>query len=271
MAFSTIITPSEAAPFVGDTGWLFVDCRAVLGQPDAGRAAYQREHLAGAVFADLDTDLSAPVVPGVTGRHPLPGEEEFEATAGRLGIGPETQVVAYDERDGSMAAARLWWLLHWSGHDTVAVLDGGLDSWRAAGLPLAGGIEQRPSTVFTGRFREAMAVGADGLEERTLVDARAADRFRGENETVDPVAGHIPGAVSLPFAGNVGADGRFLAPAALAERYAGLTEPVFYCGSGVTAAHSVLAYAHAGLGTAALYPGSWSEWITDPSRPVETG
>ncbi len=264
--FTTLVTADEAAPHLDDPGWVFVDCRAVLGQPGAGRAAYEESHLAGAVHADLDTDLCGPVVPGVTGRHPLPGEEEFEATARRLGIGPDTQVVAYDAANGALAAARLWWMLRWAGHDAVAVLDGGL----AAGLPLASGVERRAPGAFVGRFREAMAIDTEHLAGQRLVDVRAAERFRGENEPIDPVAGHIPGAVSLPFAGNVTHDGRFLPAQLLRERYADLDEPVFYCGSGVTAAQSVLAYAHAGLGTARLYPGSWSEWITDPERPIET-
>jgi len=271
MSFTTLITPAEAAPHRTDPDWLFVDCRFVLGQPGRGRTAYEESHIAGAVYADLDTDLSGPVVPGRTGRHPLPDEEVFEEVAGLLGIGPETQVVAYDERSGAMAAARLWWLLRWAGHDEVAVLDGGLDGWRAVGLPLASGVEERPPTVFTGRYRESMTVNADALDGKVLVDCRTSDRYRGENETVDPVAGHIPGAVSLPFTDNVAPVGTFLPPEELQERFAGVTEPVFYCGSGVTAAHNVLAYAHAGLGTAGLYPGSWSEWITDPDRPVELG
>jgi thiosulfate/3-mercaptopyruvate sulfurtransferase len=271
VAFTTLITPAEAAPHLGDSSWVFVDCRFTLGQPGAGRAEYEASHLAGAVYADLNADLSGPVIAGVTGRHPLPAEEVFEQTARRLGIGPQSQVVAYDESSGAMAAARMWWLLKWAGHDEVAVLDGGLAAARDAGLPLVSGVEGRPDGDFVGRFREAMTVGADQLAGHMLVDARAPERYRGENETVDPVAGHIPGALSVPFAGNVGPDGRFLPPERLQERYAGLTEPVFYCGSGVTAAHNVLAYAHAGLGTARLYPGSWSEWITDESRPVATG
>lgn len=272
MPYTTLIGVAEAVPHRDDPDWLFVDCRHALGQPDAGRAAYRAAHVAGAVFADLDTDLSGPVVPGRTGRHPLPAEAAFEATAGRLGIGPGTQVVAYDASSGAMAAARLWWLLRWAGHDAVAVLDGGLAAWTAAGLPVASGDEERPPAAFTGRFGRMPVATTDELPDgRILVDARAADRFRGENETVDPVAGHIPGARSLPYAGNVTSAGTFETPATLRQRFAelGSGEKVFYCGSGVTAAHHVLAHEHAGLGAAALYPGSWSEWITDEDRPVE--
>jgi thiosulfate/3-mercaptopyruvate sulfurtransferase len=275
MTFSTLISVADAAAHLDDPAWLFVDCRFVLGQPGAGRTAYLAGHLAGAVYADLDEDLSGPVVPGETGRHPLPEQDRFAATATWLGVGPDTQVVAYDDGSGALAAARLWWLLNWAGHDAVAVLDGGFTAWRDAGLPCVTGPQERPPGAFTGRFRNELAVGATELAGRTVVDSRAADRYRGENETIDPVAGHIPGARSLPFAGNLGPNGLFLGPAELRERFAAVAgadgPPVFYCGSGVTAAQNVLAYTHAGLGMPALYPGSWSEWITDPARPVETG
>jgi thiosulfate/3-mercaptopyruvate sulfurtransferase len=283
MTFDTLISADEAAAHLADPGWVFVDCRFVLGQAEQGRAAYLDRHIAGAVYAHLDEDLSGPVIPGKTGRHPLPAEEDFEATVARLGIDPESQVVAYDERSGDMAAARLWWLLKWAGHDSVAVLSGGFSAWTALDLPCASGVEEHPPSRFVGRFREAMAASTEevlaSLGDRVLIDSRASNRYRGENEVIDPVAGHIPGAYSLPVAGNVSPDGTFLDAGPLRARFEavpGADDPhatIFYCGSGVTAAHGVLAYAHAGLGPGLpkLYAGSWSEWITDPARPVETG
>jgi thiosulfate/3-mercaptopyruvate sulfurtransferase len=270
MSYQTLISADDAAKHLGDRGWVFVDCRFTLGDPDAGRRDYAGAHLPGAVFADLDRDLSGPIVPGRTGRHPLPAEDEFERTMSRLGIGPGSQVVAYDAGPGAMAAARLWWLLTWAGHDLVAVLDGGLARWGATGHPTTRGHDpgSEPPEPFRATYRPGLVATADELTGRTLVDVRAADRFRGENETIDPVPGHIPGALSVPFAGNVAPDGTLLAPAELRRRYGAIDDPVFYCGSGVSAAHSVLAYRHAGLGMPQLYPGSWSEWITDPARPV---
>jgi thiosulfate/3-mercaptopyruvate sulfurtransferase len=292
MTYGTLISADEAAGQLGDPRWVFVDCRFTLGDPDAGRRAYLAGHLPGAVFADLDRDLSGPIVPGRTGRHPLPVQDTFERTMTRLGVTPDSQVVAYDAGSGAMAAARLWWLLTWAGHDAVAVLDGGLAHWTATGHPATtadsratrrapaelGPAEDAATAAgrpFRARYRPELVAAAsdltpDALAGRTLIDARAADRFRGENETVDPVGGHIPGAINLPFAGNIDPDGRLHPPAALRERYDGTGNPVFYCGSGVSAAHSVLAYRHAGLGMPQLYPGSWSEWITSPGRPRAT-
>jgi thiosulfate/3-mercaptopyruvate sulfurtransferase len=292
MTVSTLIRATSAAAHLDDPGWVFVDCRFTLGQPDAGRTAYRTEHLPGAVYADLDRDLSGPITPGRTGRHPLPAPDALVATLSRLGIDAGTQVVTYDERTGGMAAARLWWLLRWAGHDAVAVLDGGLAAWRDAGLPTsAEPVEPTPRT-FTPRFRDGLTATADdllralGTDRYLLLDARAADRYRGENETVDPVAGHIPGAASTPYTENLTPDGTFRDPADLRAQFAAATpaapadpgvdpapadRTVTYCGSGVTAAHTVLAYAHAGLGLPRLYAGSWSEWITDPARPVATG
>jgi|SRR5579884_2669849 len=283
MPYTTLVSVSDAATHLGDPGWAFVDCRFVLGRPEHGREAYLARHIPGAVYADLERDLSGPAVAGRTGRHPLPDQAALDATFSRLGIGPETQVVAYDESTGAMAAARLWWLLRWASHDAVAVLDGGLSAWLAAGLPTASGEETRPLALFKGRYRPELVAGASevlavaGRSDGVLLDARTRDRFRGENETIDPVAGHIPGAVSMPYPDNLSPAGVFLSPERLAQRFADAarTAPpeatIVYCGSGVTAAHDVLACAHAGLGMPKLYAGSWSEWITDPSRPVATG
>ena len=229
------------------------------------------------MWTDLETDLAGP--PGTGGRHPLPTPADAEAAMRRLGVSDGRAVVVYDDADGSVAA-RAWWLLRWLGHGDVRLLDGGLAAWTAAGLPLEqdetnpepGDFSARPGAMPVLDADAAAALATAGV----LLDARAAERFRGEVEPVDPVAGHVPGARSAPTTGNVGADGRFLDPAALRDRFAavGATDddaPVgAYCGSGVTAAHTVLALEVAGI-PAALYAGSWSEWVTDPSRPVATG
>ncbi|GIV61135.1 MAG: putative 3-mercaptopyruvate sulfurtransferase [Rhodothermaceae bacterium] len=256
-----------------------VDCRFSLQDPERGRRAYREAHIPGAVYAHLDDDLSGPVVPGRTGRHPWPDPDALAATLSAFGIDETVQVVAYDDAGGAIAA-RLWGLLTWLGHDAVAVLDGGWPAWQRAGYPVRGGEERRPPRRFVPRPRPGLLVTAGDVERVRqdpawrLLDARAPERFRGEHEPIDPVAGHIPGAVSAPFAGNLDDGGRFLPPETLRARYATLLgevppeRVVCYCGSGVTANHVRLAMAHAGLGLPRLYPGSWSEWITDPARPV---
>jgi thiosulfate/3-mercaptopyruvate sulfurtransferase len=254
-------------PVLLDVRW------SLAGGP--GRADYAAGHLPGARFVDLDTDLADP--PGPRGRHPLPDADRFAAAMRRLGVRADTGVVVYDAAD-STAAARAWWLLRRFGHPDVRVLDGGLAAWlRADGLVEAhppvvteGDFTPGPSTVDALALDAVLPFAADGL----LLDARAAERYRGEVEPVDPVAGHIPGAVSAPTAANVTGDGTFADPAALRDRFVALgadgTRPVaVYCGSGVTAAHEVLALEVAGV-RAALYPGSWSEWVADPARPVAT-
>ena len=278
-----MIDPLEARGHLGEKSWLFVDCRFFIREPDRAERDYEQSHIAGAVFAHLDRDLSGSIIRGVTGRHPLPSPDVFAATAGRLGIGPATQVVAYDESTGAMAAARLWWLLKWAGHDAVAVLDGGLNRWISLGFPCAVGAELRPAAPFEARFRPKMAVNADDvlavLSDPTYIvlDARAEERYRGMNETIDPVAGHIEGAFSAPYMDNLGANACFRSPSELADRFEKLAggrdadHTVFYCGSGVTAAHNVLAYALSGKGIPRLYAGSWSDWITDPRRPTAAG
>ncbi|HEX6448426.1 MAG TPA: sulfurtransferase [Trebonia sp.] len=298
---NVLITAAELAelsppPVILDVRW------SLSGPP--GVEEYHAGHIPGAVFADLDRDLAAP--PGRGGRHPLPSAADFQATMRRLGVSGTRPVVVYDAAD-STAAARAWWLLRYFGHHDVRVLDGGYRAWTSAGLPSARGDDppEPPATpqrapaatepaqagradgplraARTGDFTAspghlprldadaAASVARTGL----LLDARAAERYRGETEPVDPVAGHIPGAVSVPTAQNVKADGTFRPPAELASRFADVgaasASPVgAYCGSGVTAAHEVLALTLAGI-PAALYVGSWSEWITDPSRPVATG
>lgn len=264
-----------------------LDVRWQLGGPP-GLQRYLAGHLPGAVYVDLDADLAAPPGSGAGGRHPLPAAGDFEAAMRRAGLRAGQLAVVYDDGDATVAA-RLWWLLRYFGHDRVAVLDGGYAAWRAAGLPGPAGQVAPPPGDFAAGPGGAMPVLDDAGAARlaragVLLDARAAVRYRGETEPADPVAGHIPGAVSAPASGNTGADGMFLPGPDLARRFAALGVPEpgrrpgqdrpplvgAYCGSGVTAAQEVLALELAGW-TAALYPGSWSAWCADPSRPVATG
>jgi thiosulfate/3-mercaptopyruvate sulfurtransferase len=271
-----------------ESGLRIVDCRYVLGRPGAGEPLWREGHIPGAAFMDLDRDLASP--PGERGRHPLPDADTFEAAARRAGIGSDSLVVAYDEA-AEGGAARLWWLLHHFGHDNVTVLDGGLREWRAQGGDLRAGDEKIEPGDFRARAPAKDTVTADELtgaaarppgeaapvlhgRSPVLVDARAPERYRGEVEPIDRVAGHIPGAGSLPFA-ELAPDGRFLPPAELRARFeaAGVEsgdEAVAYCGSGVTACVVVLAAEVAGIGPARLYPGSWSEW-SGRGLPVERG
>ncbi|KVZ12884.1 3-mercaptopyruvate sulfurtransferase [Burkholderia ubonensis] len=257
------------------------DCRFDLADTGAGETAYAAGHIPGAQYLHLDHDLSGRKT-GTNGRHPLPTRDALVATLVDRGLKQGQQVVAYDAQGGSYAA-RLWWLLRWLGHDSVAVLDGGLQAWQAAGQPLTTET-QHPSR---GDFRaqaplestvDAQAVLANLTSHaRVVIDARAADRYRGENETIDPVGGHIPGARNRFFKDNLAADGRFKTGHELRETFSALlagTEPnlaILQCGSGVTACHNALAMEIAGLHGASLYPGSWSEWCADPSRPIATG
>ncbi len=282
MSYTTLISSSQLAAHLNDRDWVIVDCRFDLGSTAWGEEQYRRSHIPGAVYAHLDHDLSSAVQPDVTGRHPLPAIEALARRLSDWGVDERSQVVAYDQ-NGGMFAARLWWLLRWLGHERVAVLDGGWQCWQGEGGAVD---DQRPATIsrqFVPRPRPELVVEVQEviaiLQQGTgkLLDARGADRFRGENETIDPVAGHIPGAVSAPFTDNLGPDGCFLDKAQLAARYRGLLgggtaeQSVVYCGSGVTATHDLLAMLHVGLGEARLYAGSWSHWITDPTRPVATG
>jgi thiosulfate/3-mercaptopyruvate sulfurtransferase len=276
--FSAVISPAELADLVQAPELRVVDCRASLQDPEAGREQYRQGHLPGASFADLLTDLSGPILPGKTGRHPLPDIEAFVARVRSWGIGSASQVVVYDDASGAFAS-RLWWLLRWLGHEAVAVLDGGWSAWVAESRPVTTQVPILAVGDFTARSHTDWVVQARDLLQsspRKLFDARAPERFRGDVEPIDPVAGHIPGASNLPFADNL-KDGRFRSPAALRERFASALdgtppeEAIVYCGSGVTACHDLLAFAHAGLPIPKLYAGSWSEWITDPDRPTQKG
>ncbi|CAM5607553.1 sulfurtransferase [Streptomyces avidinii] len=254
---------------------VLLDVRWQLGGPDQ-RPAYEAGHLPGAVYVDLDAELAGPA--GAGGRHPLPDPEEFGAVMRRAGVSAGAPVVVYDGGQG-WAAARAWWLLRWTGHPEVRVLDGGLAAWTAGGGPVSAGDEAAREGDFKpnpGAIGLLDAEGAAALARSgVLLDARAGERYRGEVEPIDRVGGHIPGAVSAPTTENVGPDGLFLAPGVLRERFAGLgaggsARVGVYCGSGVSGAHEVLALSVAGI-PAALYAGSWSEWSADPARPVATG
>lgn len=278
MAYDTLIDADELHARLGDPRWVIIDCRFDLAAPEAGRAAYHEGHLPGARYAHLDDDLSGPVGPS-TGRHPLPAAEVMARRLAAWGVTNDSQVVAYDDSGGGIAA-RLWWLLRWLGHDAAAVLDGGLDAWRRRGYaldtevpdPTAGGFMAKVRAGQWVDSREAEAVLARSAA--LMVDAREASRFRGEHEPIDPIAGHVPGARNAPFAGNLDAEGRFLAPAVLRARFEAVLEgydpaaSLHMCGSGVTACHNLLAMAVAGLPLGRLYAGSWSEWIRDPRRGV---
>jgi thiosulfate/3-mercaptopyruvate sulfurtransferase len=288
VAFDTLIDVPALVDLRSRGAAVVLDCRFDLMNPAAGYNAYLAGHIPGARYADLNRDLAAPVTPA-SGRHPLPEPETFAATLDEWGIGNGTQVIAYDESNG-MFAARAWWMLRWLGHRAAAVLDGGFKAWLAAGGAVAQGEEPAspagatPSPGhFVPRVDATALVGADEVARllrdarHLVVDARAAERFRGAVEPIDAVAGHIRGAVNHPFTGNLGADGRFLPPSVLRSRWEeriGGRSPgnvVAMCGSGVTACHNLLSLEVAGLHGAKLYAGSWSEWIRDPRRPVERG
>lgn len=274
----TLISPAELAAHLGRPDWVVIDCRYSLADPAAGEAAYARGHLPGARYAHLDRDLSAPPGPH-TGRHPLPDPQRLAARLGRWGVDERTQVVVYDDAGGAFAG-RLWWMLHWLGHPCAAVLDGGLQAWERAGGPLTDQVPSPEPRVFKARAEAGRWLSTEAVEEGLrrgairLLDARSPERYRGEAEPIDPVAGHIPGALNRPLQLNLGPDGRFLPPGELRRAYAELlagTEPqavVHMCGSGVSACHNLLAMEIAGLGGSRLYVGSWSEWIRDPARPV---
>ncbi len=250
-----------------------LDCRARLGDSDAGHTLWWEAHLPGSVHLDLDRDLAGP--PGKGGRHPLPTPQAFTATLQRLGLTPEVPVVLYDDMGGQLAAARAWWMLAcWAGHPNVSVLDGGIKSWLGSGEELAEGDRAAPEpSRWMPTFHDEQWVEAEQLpsSQALLVDARSGERFRGEAEPIDPVAGHIPGAVSRPSADNLTAYGRFKPATQLDAELPEAEEVIAYCGSGVTACHTILAYAVAGRPLPKLYPGSWSEWIRDPARPIATG
>ncbi len=279
--FTTLIGATDLAQHLHDTHWRVFDCSFDLVHLHAGELAYREAHIPGALYAHLERDLSGPLT-GRNGRHPLPDPARFAAKLGEWGVGSDTQVVAYDDVAGTYAV-RLWWMLRWLGHEAVAVLDGGLNAWEAAGHGLTDAESQYSHAIFKPRLREEMAVDVRFVESQSpqdgvrLLDARNAQRFRGENETLDPVGGHIPGAVNRFFKDNLEPSGRFKPAEVLQAEYRQLmdgrdaTEIVHSCGSGVTACHNLLAMEVAGLPGSRLYPGSWSEWCADPARPIASG
>jgi thiosulfate/3-mercaptopyruvate sulfurtransferase len=279
--FTTLIDANTLSEHLSRGDLALFDCRFDLTNEPWGQAQYAAAHLPGAFYLHLDRDLSGPIMAS-SGRHPLPDPVSLARKLGELGVDANSQVIAYDQGNGAYAA-RLWWLARWIGLRNVAVLDGGFAAWRAAGLPLTDTVRAptpRPLAVSVTSDAWLSSEGVEDLRLRPgnlLVDARGAERFQGRAETLDAVAGHVPGARNHPFAANLGADGKFLPAQELRRRFDTLlgsvppSKVVAMCGSGVTACHNLLALEHAGLTGARLYAGSWSEWIRDPRRPVATG
>ena len=279
----TLIQTEELAARLGDPDWVVVDCRFTLSDPDAGIESWRRSRLPGAHYLHLEYDLSGPVTE-TSGRHPLPDPAALAARLGQCAITPHSRVVLYDDSFGSIAG-RLWWMLRWLGHDTVALLDGGFQKWSRERRELESGRPgvRRGAGRLNARPRRDAWAGAAEVEQALargdalLIDARVPERYSGEEEPFDPVAGHIPGAVNRPFDDNLDIDGTFLSPQELREAYEALLgglppeQVIHVCGSGVTACHNLLAMEIAGLGGSRLYPGSWSEWIADPRHPIAVG
>ncbi len=282
MYINTLVSTEDLARHLDDQDWIVFDCRFTLTDPNGGRDLYAKGHIPGAHYVHLDDDLAAPVQEGKTGRHPLPDPNVLAEKLCAWGVGVNKQVVVYDDSFGAMAV-RMWWLLRWMGHPAVALLDGGYPKWTREMRPVGHEVPERrkgncaclpepTQVVEVGDVLQASQTGA-GL----IIDARPERRFTGEYEPLDPVAGHIPGSINWSFEENLDIDGTFLPPEALRENYQALLkgrpawQVIHSCGSGVTACHNLLAMEIAGLPGSRLYPGSWSEWITDPSRPIATG
>ena len=281
MAFTTLVSTDVLAKHLADPAFAIIDCRFKLDDTAWGEREYGATHIPGAVYAHLDRDLSG-MKTGTNGRHPLPDPIELGLKCGTWGLRSGIQVVLYDQ-DTGMFASRLWWLLRWVGHRAVAVLDGGYAKWTAEKRPIKAGVERRARTEFAIERQSQMIADANAMRELTfrsdwrMLDARAPERYRGEVEPIDTRAGHIPTARNHPYLTNLDEHGTFRTPEELRDRFAasmGTVPPdqiVCYCGSGVSACHDLLAMEHAGLTGAKLYPGSWSEWSSDPSRDIETG
>lgn len=279
--FTDLISTTELVKHLNDPNWAILDCRFTLADTERGRRDYQIRHIPGAVYAHLDEDLSGPVVKGVTGRHPLPSAEAAAVKFSAWGIDDQVQVVVYDDAGGALAAVRAWWMLRWLGHRAVAVLDGGWQSWQMAAFTVRPEIDMRLTRQFIPHPDPSLLVTTSEVETLyldpgyLLFDSRTEDRYHGQNETIDPVAGHIPGALSAPYLTNLNPNGTFRSREELRSRFEKIMgiipaeRTIFYCGSGVTSIHNILAMEYAGLGQAKLYAGSWSEWIANGKRPVE--
>ncbi len=279
--YTTTVDTSTLGMHLDDPGWIVVDCRFRLNDPAAGERLYNQSHIPGARYGHLDRDLAGPVT-SASGRHPLPAPRDFADTLGNWGVTTSCQVIAYDDTGGAIAA-RLWWLLRWIGHYGTAVLDGGIDAWLAEGRTVDHGLPEVKREVYFSTPVPNLAVDTAAVAaviespEMLLVDARSGERFRGEREPIDPVAGHIPGAVNRPFDQNLAANGRFLGSDLLRQQWRNILggcdadRVVHMCGSGVTGCHNLLAMELAGLEGSKLYPGSWSEWVRDESRPIALG
>ena len=281
MTFTTLVSTEVLADHLQDPDWVIFDCRFVLTAPESGRQAYSTAHIPGARYAHLDQDLSSPITAD-SGRHPLPDPDVLATKLGAWGVDNNTQVVVYDDSFGAIAG-RLWWLLRWLGHEQVALLDGGLPKWQREQRPMTAD----PPTITPKSFKPSInndmwvetTVVCEALRhgDTLIIDARAEERFCGEVEPLDTVAGHVPGAINYPFEDNLDFSGAFLSASDLRADYLDLLadhrpqQVIHMCGSGVTACHNILAMEHAGLHGARLYAGSWSEWIRDPARPVATG
>ena len=279
--YETLLSVDELANLINDhTPVIIVDCRFLLANVNWGLEEYMRSHIPNAIYAHMNEDLSGPIISGETGRHPLPDPAVFVEWVQKAGISNQSQVIVYDQGNGGMAA-RLWWLMRWLGHDAVAVLDGGWVAWQHANMPVDDSIPQPERSAFIPSMRPELIVNADEVGEwacdmqHVVVDSREARRYAGIEEPIDPVAGHIPGAINKPFGENNNPDGTWKTKEELRQRFSALVENnkgedvAFYCGSGVTASQNVLAFKHAGFGDAKLYPGSWSEWILSDEHEIE--
>lgn len=281
MTYQTIISVEDLNKNINNQDWFVFDCRFMLKDPEGGLKKFNKGHIPGAQYADMDKDLASPVT-SVSGRHPLPNPDELIKKLQLWGVSNSSQIICYDDMSGAFAA-RMWWLLKWLGHEDIAVLDGGLDMWTAAGLELETDVKKRPTGSFNGQANNDMRVDIEVVQTElsqqkiSLLDARSAERFTAKDTKTDPVAGHVPGAMSFPFSGNLTKQGVFLSKDELRNRFAATVhnsenkEVINMCGSGVTACHNLLAMRVADLPMTRLFVGSWSEWIKDDSRPVATG
>ena len=279
MAYQTIVSVDELNKNLNNSDWLVFDCRFSLKDPVGGLNSYNQGHISGAQFADMDTGLSSTVT-ATSGRHPLPDPDVFIDQLQNWGVNNSSQVICYDDISGAYAA-RMWWLLKWLGHNDVAVLDGGINMWTETGLKLETKVQTKPKGSFSGQVNNNMWVDIDFVQQQlgqiNLLDARTRERFTAQDTKTDPIPGHVPGALSFPFAENLNKQGLFLSAEELQQRFENMfnsqenKEVVNMCGSGVTACHNLLAMSLAGLPMTRLYVGSWSEWIKEKTRPVAIG